>query len=184
MNPATRLSIFNALILLLLPSCGDPPPPLTKSGIGPGIGPFDSRGNYREDWADDPSKWRRPGGRIASNDQPPPNANPLPPSIGSVTRPDTTPTRQPDLRVASQPIAEPISRPTSKPTSKPIAEPTSRPVSKPVAKPSKKYHTVKRGDSLSAIASRYGASVSRIRQANGISGNLIHPGQRLVIPSR
>ena len=177
MNPALRLSIFSSLILLLLPGCGDPPPPLTS---GPGIGPFDSRGYYREDWADDPSKWRRPTGRIASSDQPPPNANPLPPDNSSVS----IPTRQPDLRVASLPDSEPSSRPTSRPTSKPVAEPTSRPVSKPVSKPSKKYHTVKRGDSLSAIASRYGASVSSIRQANGISGNLIHPGQKLVIPSR
>lgn len=179
MNSATRLSFFSALILLL-PGCGDPLPPLTNSNVGPGIGPFDARGTYREDWADDPSKWRRPSGQIASNDRPPPNANPLPPSNNSVSRPVPTPTRQPDIRLTSQPSAEPASRRVTKP----IAEPISRPASKPVAKPSKKYHTVKRGDTLSGIAGRYGASVTAIRKANSISGNLIRPGQRLVIPSR
>ncbi len=43
-------------------------------------------------------------------------------------------------------------------------------------------HTVRKGDTLSGIASTYGSSVSAIRQANGIRGNLIHPGQNLVVP--
>jgi len=184
MNSATRLSIFSAF-LLLLPSCGDPPPPLTNSTIGPGIGPFDARGTYREDWADDPSKWRRPSGQLASNDRPPPNANPLPPSANSTSRPISNPTvkpvSQPDVMLPSRPAPRPDATTTA---SRPDATRASRPVPKPVAKPSTKRHTVKRGDTLSGIASRYGASVTAIRRANGISGNLIHPGQRLVIPSR
>ncbi len=43
-------------------------------------------------------------------------------------------------------------------------------------------HTVRKGDSLSAIAHRYGSSVSAIRQANGLRGSLIHPGQNLIVP--
>ncbi len=43
-------------------------------------------------------------------------------------------------------------------------------------------HTVRKGDTLSGISSTYGSSVSAIRQANGIRGNLIHPGQNLVVP--
>jgi membrane-bound lytic murein transglycosylase D len=43
-------------------------------------------------------------------------------------------------------------------------------------------HTVRRGESLYSIAMRYGSNVSAIRQANGIRGNLIHPGQTLVVP--
>ncbi len=56
-----------------------------------GIGPFDSRGNYVEELADSPSKWRRPGNsssssrpaktesvsEVAQNDQPPMNSVPL-----------------------------------------------------------------------------------------------------------
>jgi membrane-bound lytic murein transglycosylase D len=43
-------------------------------------------------------------------------------------------------------------------------------------------HTVRQGESLSTIAHRYGSSVSAIRQANGLRGSLIHPGQNLVVP--
>ncbi len=44
-------------------------------------------------------------------------------------------------------------------------------------------YTVKRGDTLSAIASRYGTSVSALAKANNIRNvNLIHSGQRLSIP--
>ncbi len=43
-------------------------------------------------------------------------------------------------------------------------------------------HTVRRGDTLSGIASRYRSSIAAIRQANGIRGSLIHPGQQLVVP--
>lgn len=110
-----------------------------------GTGPFDRNGNYREDWADDPTKWRRPGSSQAqANDLPPANANPLPP-------------------VASSP-------PKPKP--------------KPKPKPTSITYTVKKGDTLSGIAKRYGSTVSKIRGANGISGSLIRPGQKLKVPKR
>ena len=118
-----------------------------------GTGPFDADGNYREDWADDPTKWRRPGSRqkpqqeplFAANDQPPANATPLPPS-----------------------------RPT------PTVTPKPKP--KPKPKPQPVRYTVKKGDSLYVIARRNGTTVGALQRANGISGSLIHPGQRLVIP--
>lgn len=43
------------------------------------------------------------------------------------------------------------------------------------------YHRVQRGDTLSAIASKYGVSVASLRAANKIRGSLIHPGQDLLI---
>ena len=43
-------------------------------------------------------------------------------------------------------------------------------------------HTVRRGESLSTIASRYGSSVGAIKQANGLRGTMIHPGQSLIVP--
>ena len=42
-------------------------------------------------------------------------------------------------------------------------------------------HVVRRGESLSRIANRYGTSVSRIKQVNSLRGSVIHPGQRLTI---
>lgn len=44
-------------------------------------------------------------------------------------------------------------------------------------------HTVRRGDTLSKLASQYGTTVSAIQQANGLNGTRIGRGQRLKIPS-
>jgi membrane-bound lytic murein transglycosylase D len=40
-------------------------------------------------------------------------------------------------------------------------------------------HTVRRGDTLGAIARAYGTTVSRLKSDNGLSSNIIHPGQEL-----
>jgi len=45
------------------------------------------------------------------------------------------------------------------------------------------YHTVQRGDTLSAIARRYNVSVDAIRATNGLTGNTIYIGQQLLIPN-
>lgn len=46
-----------------------------------------------------------------------------------------------------------------------------------------RYYTVKRGDTLSGIASKYrGVTVSKIKRANNLRSNSIRPGQRLIIP--
>ncbi len=44
-------------------------------------------------------------------------------------------------------------------------------------------HVVQRGDTLGVIAQRYQVSVSTIRAANNINGDVIHPGAVLVIPA-
>ncbi len=43
-------------------------------------------------------------------------------------------------------------------------------------------YTVRRGDSLSKIGARVGASVGQLQAWNGIRGDTIHPGQRLKVP--
>jgi D-gamma-glutamyl-meso-diaminopimelic acid endopeptidase CwlS len=43
------------------------------------------------------------------------------------------------------------------------------------------YYTVKSGDTLSAIASRHGISLANLRAWNNISGDLIFPGQKLIV---
>ncbi|MPY66897.1 LysM peptidoglycan-binding domain-containing protein [Deinococcus sp. SDU3-2] len=45
-------------------------------------------------------------------------------------------------------------------------------------------YTVRRGDTLSAIAERAGVSVAALRAVNGFSGSLIRPGQKLKVPPR
>ncbi len=43
-------------------------------------------------------------------------------------------------------------------------------------------YTIRSGDTLSVIASRYGVSVSELRQANGLKSSRIFPGNTLLVP--
>ena len=45
----------------------------------------------------------------------------------------------------------------------------------------KRYHTVRRGESLGKIAGRYRLSVSELKRMNGLRGDTIRPGQKLVV---
>ena len=59
-------------------------------------------------------------------------------------------------------------------------EPTPSEIQK--SKPSsKKYHTVKSGESLWSISKKYGSSVEKIQKMNGLRSTLITPGQKLRI---
>ena len=132
------------------------------TGLAPSAGavtgPFDSRGNYVEEWADSPEKWYRPSTPSSPSSRPRPTyerRDPAAPQIAAVER-RPSPT---------------VSAPKPKP--------------KPVVvklKPKPVRYTVKKGDSLSRIASRHGVGLSSLRRANGISGDLIRPGQLLTIP--
>ncbi|MDB6079738.1 MAG: lytic transglycosylase [Akkermansiaceae bacterium] len=54
---------------------------------------------------------------------------------------------------------------------------------KPKPATSSRY-AVRQGDSLYAIAKRYGTTASAIQKANGMSGTTIRPGQSLTIPKK
>lgn len=49
----------------------------------------------------------------------------------------------------------------------------------PVTPPSASYHTVQSGDTLFSLSRRYGVTVERIRQLNGLTDNTIRIGQQL-----
>lgn len=44
-----------------------------------------------------------------------------------------------------------------------------------------RYHTVRRGESLGVIASKYRTSVTALKQMNGLRGTMIHAGQKLKV---
>lgn len=44
-------------------------------------------------------------------------------------------------------------------------------------------HTVAPGECLWLIGTRYGVSVAALREANGLTGTMLHPGEELVIPT-
>ncbi len=165
-------------------------------------GPFDNQGRYREEWADDPSKWRKSGGssphelksdelpEIARNDQPPQNSVPLAPARVSrpapvISQTQVTSKPKPAART-SETVVVKSTRP-AEPSEKVVVKPKPKPksvVAKAKPKPKSTRYLVKKGDSLSTIASRNGTSVSAIKSANGISGTLIRPGQSLTIPKK
>lgn len=123
-------------------------------------GPFNSRGDYVEDWVDQPDKWYRP--TAPSNNSRPTTA------IASNTQPLPEP-HIPLIETTSPPPIVRASPTTVKPKPKP----------KP---PAVVRYTVKRGDTLSSIAKRYKTTVSKIQAANSIRGSVIRVGQNLKIP--
>jgi LysM repeat protein len=207
--PAMKLALWilpSCALALALSSCGSNSPKTAGSSLTPG--PFDSRGNYIEEWADNPSKWRKSGRapsphdvrsddlpEIVLNDQPPQHSIPLPPSRPkpqpvisktTVTRKPSAPERRRDPVIVKN-----TSRPTAGKTTATKKSPSKTVATKPTTKktvvkvkPKVIRYTVKKGDSLSTIASRNGTSVSALKSANGISGTMIRPGQSLTIPKR
>jgi LysM repeat protein len=190
MKSVARLSTL-FLAALLFASCANDNSSLANDPVG--TGPFDEHGRYREDWADDPSKWRRPGSRkkpepvvdelpvIARDEQPPADATPLATRGGTGSSAPQPAVSTP--RETKRPAQPAVTTPRPKPV---VAQVKPKPKPKPVVKPKPKAtrHIVKKGDTLSAIAKRYGSSVSAIQRANGLSGTLIHPGKSLVVPKR
>jgi len=189
--------------VLTLSHCGN-----QGAGGQSGTGPFDSRGNYVEAWADNPSKWKKAPGssspherksdvlpEIATIDQPPANSVPIAASsnpkpspapviarteIIQLPRATSNSTSNTNSNVSAQPKAK--TKPQVVAKAKPKPQVVAK--AKPKAKPKDTRYVVKAGDSLSAIASRTGSSVSAIKSANGISGTLIRPGQSLKIPKK
>jgi len=144
------------LFVPLFTQCGPGAAPQANAVTGP----FDSRGNYIEEWADQPDRWFKPP---ASSDKP--KQKPV------FAKKDTPPQNLPEIAVV-EPRPE-MTQPKPKPV---VVKP------KPKPKPKVVKYLVKKGDSLSKVASRHGVSLSALRRANGISGDLIRPGQALTIP--
>ncbi|MEX0629126.1 MAG: LysM peptidoglycan-binding domain-containing protein [Chloroflexota bacterium] len=99
---------------------------------------------------------------------------------GLVSPPDVSPS--PSVAVSPSPSPEPsgTASPPASPTATP--EPTPTPAPTPIPAPTPVTYIVQSGDTLNAIAARFGTTAQAIRDANGISGDIIHPGQVLIIP--
>jgi membrane-bound lytic murein transglycosylase D len=55
------------------------------------------------------------------------------------------------------------------------------PAAQRAPEPEARHHTVRKGETLGGIASRYGMSVEQLRRLNNIRGNTIQIGQKLVV---
>ncbi len=170
--------------------------------------PFDERGNYVTAWAAEGSNrsgssaatssadyasWRDSHGSNSS-----PARQPVSVPVKATSKPSrrsttmtlssTAPTTRisppapapTPARTASSP--PPASRPpTVTTTSTAPKKPAPAPVKKPAA-PATVSHTVKSGDTLYGIALRYKSTVAKIKAANGLQSDLIHPGKTLRVP--
>lgn len=163
MPQPTPLSLFitaTATVSVLLCSCGHQAGGTIEvyetSGYQPNFGPFDSSGNYVDNWADNPPKRKYiPRGKKKSKTtEPRPQQYAVqhtPPTPSTVAKATPPPKKAPSVTV------------------KPKAKP-------PVT------HSVKRGDTLYGLSRKYGTSVSSIQRANNLRGSTIGIGQRLIIP--
>ena len=89
--------------------------------------------------------------------------------------PAPEPAPQPDPYAYTAP--EPVKTITSAPKKK-----TTTSSSKKKTSTASKRHTVKQGDTLYGIARSKGTTVAKLKSANGLSSDLIRPGQTLKIP--
>lgn len=189
----TTLTCVMALMPFFLTSCGSGNGSVAENkstrGYNPGVGPFDSNGNYVERWADDKSKgrwWRKSTSKpsavaktktpkvtppvIASNITPRPPVIPAP-SIQPRPRPPVSGTTIPSPR----PKPPVVSRPKPKPKPKPVVK--TKPKTKaPIT------HTVVKGDTLYGLSRKYGISVTAIQRANGLKNTNLSLGKKLLIP--
>ncbi len=82
-------------------------------------------------------------------------------------------------------VLGPASEPTPAPTSGPAATATPRPSPTPTNAEGGLWHMVRRGDTLLALARRYGVPVAAIAAANGVTNpDRIYIGQQLWIPGK
>jgi flagellum-specific peptidoglycan hydrolase FlgJ/LysM repeat protein len=75
-------------------------------------------------------------------------------------------------------------RPAPRPSTQPSQPQSSQPKPKPTTTPAKpagavQYHTVAQSETLWAISRKYGITVDQLKQLNGLSDNIIKPGQQL-----
>ncbi|HET7030442.1 MAG TPA: LysM peptidoglycan-binding domain-containing protein [Candidatus Limnocylindrales bacterium] len=94
----------------------------------------------------------------------------------------TAPAAGPSPSPSSQPaLASPSQQVTPAPTATPSASPATSP--SPSAGPSfRTTYTVKRGDTLIGIASKFKTTASKIKALNGLKSNTLKVGQVLKIP--
>lgn len=139
----------------------------------------------------------------------PPEAAPVATTPAYPTRPapPTRPTQSWNLNEATEPVPLPGTEPTpsrpgenrglnapevaefseeseeAAPVLQPIVRPSAAPPATTTTAPSGATYTVRPGDNLSRIARMHGTTVTALREANALEGDLIRVDQTLVIPT-
>jgi nucleoid-associated protein YgaU len=118
-------------------------------------------------------------GSTSGGYEPPPPAAAAPAYTGASTPSYEAPPVADDYAFTA-PAKPAPSTSSSKP--KPKTSSSSSTKKKSTSTRSSRTHTVTRGDTLYGLARKYGSTVSKIKSANGLSGDMIRLGQKLKIP--
>ena len=107
------------------------------------------------------------------------------PTAGASAAPASATAAPPSAAPSLTPSASPSMAPSASPSPTPSPAPTRAPSRSPSATQALVTHQIKRGETLTIIAARYGVTVAALQKANGITDpSLILVGQILVIPAR
>jgi LysM repeat protein len=90
----------------------------------------------------------------------------------------SSPSALPSPSATDEPSGTP--RPSAEATPLPTPSPTPGPP--PTPAPTPVTYIVQEGDTLNAIAAQFGTTAQAIMDANGLTSDVIHPGQVLIIP--
>jgi LysM repeat protein len=107
------------------------------------------------------------------------------PAIEQTTPAETANAPAPDASTPTGPVVTPPQSPV--PASTVAADPTTAPPLEPetpVTPVVSGFYVVKMHDTLAKIAHRHHTTVATLKTANGLKGELLHVGERLVIPGK
>lgn len=132
-----------------------------------------------------PQPQPRPQSQPQSQPRPQPQSQPQPQSSQPITRPPARPST-PDSALLTERRSLMAKLAAASPADKPAIEASLgavnvRLATTPVPSPHKVEHIIAAGDTLGKLANRYVCPISLIKKINGLHGNNIRAGQRLLI---
>ena len=104
-------------------------------------------------------------------------------AVAAAVPADTAAAAVPAASAASNRVSTAMDSSTRTQQTRP-AQQTRTQTKRPAQQATTRTHTVKKGESLSRIANKYGVTVAALKSANGLKGDNIQPGQKLKIPAK
>lgn len=141
--------------------------------------PFDEKGRYRTDWVKSGSTKKR---SMSSFRSAPTAPTPTPTQTVAAQSPKKSSNKKSSSSMSIAANTAPAPKSSPPPVYTPPPTPKPKPKPPTPAKKQARYHTIAKGDTLWGISRRYKVPVADIKSANGLSSDLIRPGQTLRLP--